>query len=471
MGIQYKNYVRKLLTANVLTTDTVINVDTNTGLPTISNASDYFYLVLLRLTDNKREIVRVTAVNSLALTVDRAQDGTTALTFSTGDRVELWLMSKALDDFRAGEPIQAHDDTEITSQTDANEINSLNNIISAAAGANISIELDAGNYTIDNNFTIPANIELILHNGACINVAATKVLTYDGFITAGTWNIFKGTGTVDATNLKNQIIYDAWWATPALAKTAIQNNTGFRLFLRSVDMVLDVLGGVKVGNTTITEPGIIRYDPTTDLFYTYDSSGNPKIIGNGFTDANGNNLSWGIINDLEFLKRSGNQIISAPIAPPPPPATLITGGILPWTTGVIPAGFLECNGAAVSRTTYSALFGVIASIYGNGDGTTTFNLPDYRGRFLRGTDNAAGIDPDSATRTDRGDGVIGDNVGTKQLDDFKSHNHNIQLFGGGAANTTVASGNASALGGQLTQNTGGNETRPVNINVTYIIKF
>tara|TARA_R110000796_G_scaffold10898_3_gene36520 strand:- start:677 stop:1252 length:576 start_codon:yes stop_codon:yes gene_type:complete len=53
-----------------------------------------------------------------------------------------------------------------------------------------------------------------------------------------------------------------------------------------------------------------------------------------------------------------------------------TGTILPWTTSSAPSGFLECNGAAVSRSTYSALFGVIGTTYGAGDGSTTFLVPN-----------------------------------------------------------------------------------------------
>ena len=55
-----------------------------------------------------------------------------------------------------------------------------------------------------------------------------------------------------------------------------------------------------------------------------------------------------------------------------------TGTILSWTDSSIPSGFLECNGSAVSRTTYATLFGVIGTTYGAGDGSTTFNIPDLQ---------------------------------------------------------------------------------------------
>lgn len=59
-----------------------------------------------------------------------------------------------------------------------------------------------------------------------------------------------------------------------------------------------------------------------------------------------------------------------------------TGIILPWTTATIPDGFLLCDGDPVSRTTYAALFAVIGTTYGTGDGSTTFNLPDLEGKQM-----------------------------------------------------------------------------------------
>jgi microcystin-dependent protein len=58
-----------------------------------------------------------------------------------------------------------------------------------------------------------------------------------------------------------------------------------------------------------------------------------------------------------------------------------TGGMMMWGTASAPTGYLLCNGAAVSRSTYSALFAVLGTAYGSGDGSTTFNVPDFRDRF------------------------------------------------------------------------------------------
>lgn len=63
------------------------------------------------------------------------------------------------------------------------------------------------------------------------------------------------------------------------------------------------------------------------------------------------------------------------------PTYVPTGAMLMWGTASAPTGYLLCNGATVSRSTYSALFAVIGTAYGAGDGSTTFTLPDFRDRF------------------------------------------------------------------------------------------
>lgn len=165
---------------------------------------------------------------------------------------------------------------------------------------------------------------------------------------------------------------------------------------------------------------------------------------------------------------------------------LPAGTVTAYTADSAPSGWLECNGSNVSRTTYADLFTAIGVIYGNGDGSTTFTLPDYRGRFLRGFDNAAGTDPDAGSRTDRGDGTTGDAVGTQQDDAFQGHGHTIRgkvgtgsdsgkfyTQAGGSSNVDWSGAGIGAIEdtiggyGSVKQST---ETRPTNINVMYIIK-
>lgn len=60
-------------------------------------------------------------------------------------------------------------------------------------------------------------------------------------------------------------------------------------------------------------------------------------------------------------------------------AAIPIGSVIVWTRNVLPAGFLSCNGSAVSRTAYASLFSLIGTNYGAGDGTTTFNVPNITG--------------------------------------------------------------------------------------------
>ena len=91
-----------------------------------------------------------------------------------------------------------------------------------------------------------------------------------------------------------------------------------------------------------------------------------------------------------------------------------SGSVFCMAVATIPSGYLECNGAAVSRVTYAVLFGVIGTQYGTGDGSSTFNLPDLRGEFVRGFDNGRGADS-------------GRSIGSSQGDDNKQHNHGIDF--------------------------------------------
>jgi microcystin-dependent protein len=62
-----------------------------------------------------------------------------------------------------------------------------------------------------------------------------------------------------------------------------------------------------------------------------------------------------------------------------------TGGLIMWSTASAPNGFLLCDGSAVSRTTYAALFAIVSTTFGVGDGSTTFNVPNYTNRMPYGT--------------------------------------------------------------------------------------
>ena len=133
-----------------------------------------------------------------------------------------------------------------------------------------------------------------------------------------------------------------------------------------------------------------------------------------------------------------------------------SGAVLAFAMTTAPSGWLECNGAAVSRTTYAALFAAIGTVFGVGDGSTTFNLPQLQAEFIRGWDNGRGVDTARV-------------FGSSQADAFKSHTHDYgssaTAVGGAGVNAIERTGN-----GIVTDATGGTETRPRNVALMYCIK-
>jgi microcystin-dependent protein len=144
------------------------------------------------------------------------------------------------------------------------------------------------------------------------------------------------------------------------------------------------------------------------------------------------------------------------------------GVVMYFAARTAPVGWLKANGELVSRTSYAALFAVIGTTFGAGDGSTTFALPDLRGEFVRCLDDGRGVDS-------------GRGIGTSQ-------NHGVKIDG---TINTVMSTNASATGafsysrnsystatdgparesGNFTLSGGSNETRPRNIALLACIKY
>jgi microcystin-dependent protein len=193
------------------------------------------------------------------------------------------------------------------------------------------------------------------------------------------------------------------------------------------------------------------------------------------------------------------------------------GTIVPFAgdTASIPSGWLLCDGKALNPSNFAALSLVLKTYWGDGtsdsDPLTTFNLPDLRGQFLRGTDLGTGVDPDASSRTGGNSG--NDLVGSTQGMMYQSHNHSASsssvsagshshqgyIGGAGGARLYRRSGEAASnyngldTGDEGTSEVitvytdsqgshshsistsvsvnGGNETRPKNAYVNYIIKY
>lgn len=135
------------------------------------------------------------------------------------------------------------------------------------------------------------------------------------------------------------------------------------------------------------------------------------------------------------------------------------GAVSYFARATAPAGWLAANGAAVSRTTYADLFAAIGTTFGAGNGSTTFNLPDLRGEFVRGLDDGRGVD-------------AGRSLGSAQASQNLAHTHEYMEVMG-VDNTQAGAGiQGGWFGyGATTSSSGGAEARPRNIALLACIKF
>mgnify|MGYP001598636208 CR=1 FL=1 len=158
--------------------------------------------------------------------------------------------------------------------------------------------------------------------------------------------------------------------------------------------------------------------------------------------------------DLTQLLQAIQQLSTGAVSP--------SGAVMAFARSTAPAGWLNCDGAAISRTTFANLFSAIGVTYGAGDGSTTFNVPDLRGEFVRGWDDGRGVDADRA-------------IGTAQADLLKSHTHRLRLGGAIQTGSWVLEGPRQDGTfeddfGWGVEATGGAETRPRNVALLYCIK-
>lgn len=173
-----------------------------------------------------------------------------------------------------------------------------------------------------------------------------------------------------------------------------------------------------------------------------------------------------------------NSLLNKPTA-----FSMPSGTIMMYGGSSAPTGYLFCDGTAVSRTTYSSLFGVISTTYGAGDASTTFNVPDMRGRAPIGVGTGTGggasgsglpTGGDALTARSAGD-WLGEQAHILDITQIPSHNHATNPFpisgtgstnsGLGPSNVTNSSFNTGNTGGGL----GHNNIQPV-MTVQFIIK-
>jgi len=264
------------------------------------------------------------------------------------------------------------------------------------------------------------------------------------------------------------------WPNPIILNS--RGESGGEIWLNGIyKMVLEnaPLVGATSGYTINSYDNIYGVNAPTSFAPPYVFAGNSTAISNThiFMGWNGVNLtaSEGTTDfGAEWpINITGN---AGPV-----------GHVAAYAGNVAPLGYFECNGAQVSRTTYVKLFAVCGVFYGAGDGSTTFNLPDLRGYFLRGWSDTSGIDTGRIIGSTQAD-LVGPIIdpGHTHIDSGHSHSYDkatgVSPQTGSSTNCFIS--NASATTGistavistNFTGISGGTETRPKNVAMMYIIK-
>jgi microcystin-dependent protein len=149
-----------------------------------------------------------------------------------------------------------------------------------------------------------------------------------------------------------------------------------------------------------------------------------------------------------------------------------TGTIVSWSHATIPSGFLECNGATISRSTYAGLFSVIGTTYGAGDGSSTFLLPDLQDKVCVGASSGKSYSSTGGAETvATGDKTLAES-------EIPAHTHSAGTAGGSKghpnnhwnASPTGASGTSGSTGGDGAHNHGNVSVLQPYIALKYMIK-
>jgi microcystin-dependent protein len=273
----------------------------------------------------------------------------------------------------------------------------------------------AGNQTVTGNLTVNGNTTIGNAGADTLSVVATGTFTGN--------QTFNGTATFTAT----VTVPDQSFTNAKLVPVATAT----------------IKGRVTAGTGAVED--LTGAETTSLLSAVVGDSGSGGTKGLVPAPAAGDTAA------ARFLSAAGTFAAAVPV-----------GSISMYAANSAPTGWLECNGAAVSRTTYAGLFAAIGTVFGAGDASTTFNVPDMRGEFARGWDNSRGIDPARA-------------FGSAQADELEAHVHSVTPPAAtddtGAGLTTTGTGGAEAITPYNTASTGGTETRPRNIALMFIIKF
>ena len=354
-------------------------------------------------------------------------------------------------------------------------------------GANVRIDINANMaalYSLNAGSTEPSeasSIKRMLWADEGNDQLKIRNGDNDGFITIGSLSETNlGLATKASPTFTGNVTVPAGTVSSLPVSFTGDTDTGF--FKNSADDFSVVTGGTRrahfdTNGITIRDRKALRLRDTSNSNFVAlrapDNAASDITLTLPSSDGNA--------NDVLQSDGSGNLSFTAL------PQAVPSGTVHLFATTTAPTGYLECDGSAVSRTTYADLFTIIGTTWGAGDGSSTFNLPDLRGEFVRGWDNGKGTDS-------------GRSFATSQTDQNKSHNHTATstVTDPGHFHTTEnfvvrpsyseprnlgvgTDGNGNNVGDTNSKTTGitvattiandgGTEARPRNIAMMYVIK-
>tara|TARA_R100001509_G_scaffold21591_1_gene11324 strand:+ start:2750 stop:3886 length:1137 start_codon:yes stop_codon:yes gene_type:complete len=251
----------------------------------------------------------------------------------------------------------------------------------------------------------PSNTEAFMFYGdSTDNILKIRNANNNGFTEIGNVNLPNlGLLTSTGGTMTGQLLGDdgSVAGSPAYAFDNDLDTGMFRLSANTIGFSTAGTARVSISNAGL--------DMTNALPIRFqDSSGSPFVALKAPASVSSNvtfTLPAADGSNGQMLQTNGSGALSFTTVQGVP-----SGAVFCIAVASVPSGYLECNGAAVSRTTYAALFAVIGTAYGTGNGSSTFNLPDLRGEFIRGFDNGRGIDS-------------GRSIASSQSEQNKQHNH------------------------------------------------
>ena len=365
--------------------------------------------------------------------------------------------------------------TPIQNDTGANVRADINSNMAAIYSLNASSsEPSAANSVARMIWADETNNELKIRNG-----------TNTSFITIGSLNETNlGLATIASPTFTGNVGVPAGTVSSLPFRFSSDTDTG--VFTNSADDFSVVTGGTRRAHfdsngITIRDRKALRFRDTSNSNFVAirapDNAASDITLTLPSSDGNA--------NDVLQSDGSGNLSFAAL------PQAVPTGSVHMMATTTAPSGYLKCNGAAISRTTYADLFAIIGTTHGEGDGSSTFNVPDLRGEFVRGWDDSRGVDSGRSFGSSQSSQNLQHNhtataTSTSSVTD-PGHFHNVAYSNSDSGDGVIEESGVGFSGFEPTEtattgitvststsvsvaNAGGSEARPRNIAMMYVIK-